>query len=151
MTAPTGSNAGAITQMKEKAEGWVAKTKLGNLHKRNVWFLLEKQFWPKVAYGVSTISSSFQDLEEYLVRTYYDLLQISGIRKSIKKELRQMDMGFYGLGFPHPAVECLVGQVPKLLSHYGSSLELGKHMQVSMKLLIIEAGISLQPLAEQYG
>ncbi len=110
MTAPTGSNAGAITQMKEKAEGWVAKTKLGNLHKRNVWFLLEKQFWPKVAYGVSTISSSFQDLEEYLVRTYYDLLQISGIRKSIKKELRQMDKRFYGVGFPHTGVGRVLGR-----------------------------------------
>jgi hypothetical protein len=151
MTAPTGHNAGALTQMKEKAEGWVAQAKLGNLHKHNVWFLLDKQFCHNVAYGISTISAFFGELDECLMRTYYDLLQISGVRKSIRKELRQLDRCFYGVGFPHSEVECLVGQVSKLISHYQSSLEIDKHMQVSMKLFIIEAGISLQPLAEQYG
>jgi hypothetical protein len=151
MAAPTGSNTGALSQMKEKVEGWVAQAKLGNLHKCNVWLLLDKQFWPKVLCGLSTISTSFQDLDECLIQTYYDFLPISGIRKSIKKELIQIDKVFYGVGLPHTGVECLVGQVSKLLSHYGSSLRLGKQKQVSMKLLIIEAGISLQPLAEQYG
>jgi hypothetical protein len=62
-----------------------------------------------------------------------------------------MDKSSYGVGCPHPGVECLVWQVLKLLSHYESSSELGKHAQLSMKLLIIEAGTSLQLLAEQYG
>ncbi len=150
MTAPTGSNAGALTQMKEKAEGWIAQVKLDNLHKCAVWFLLDKQFWPKVACGISTISASFQELDECLMRTYYDLLLISGVRKSIRKELRQLDRGFYGVGFPHPGVECLLGKVLKLISHYGISLGIGKHMQVSMKLFIIETRISIQPLTEQY-
>jgi hypothetical protein len=61
-----------------------------------------------------------------------------------------MDRGFYGVGFPHPRVECLVGQVNKILSHYGSPTGLGKHMQVSMELLIIEARVSCQPFTEPY-
>jgi hypothetical protein len=150
MTAPMGSNAGALTQMKETAEGRIAQAKLGNLHTRNVWSLLDKQIWPKVAYGNSTISASFQELDECLMRTYYDLHPISSVRKSIRKELRQIDRFFYGVSFPHLGVECLLRQVLKLISHYGSSSGIGKHMQVSMKLFIIEAGISLQPLAEQY-
>jgi hypothetical protein len=85
MTAPTGSNAGALTQMKKMAEKWVAQAKFSNLHKCNVWFLLDKQFWPKVAYGISTISAPFLDLDECLIQMYYDLLSMSGIRKSVKK------------------------------------------------------------------
>jgi hypothetical protein len=87
MTAPTGSNAGALAQMKENAKGWLVKASEAKLHKRNVWFLLDKQFWPKVAYGTSTISAPFKDLNECLMRTYYNLLPRSGVRKSIRREL----------------------------------------------------------------
>jgi hypothetical protein len=84
------------------------------------------------------------------MHTYYDMLSIGGVRKSVQKELLQMDSGFYGVGFPHPGVECLVGQVNKILSHYGSPTGLGKHMQILMELLIIEARVSLQPFIEPY-
>jgi hypothetical protein len=150
MTAPTGSNAGALAWMKENAEGRLVKASGAKHHKRNVWFLLDKQFWSKETYGISATSAPFKDLDKCLMRTYYDLLPRSGNRKSIRRELRQMDRDFYGIGFPHPEIECLAGKVTKLLSHYGSTSGLGKHMQVSMVLLVIEVGISLQPLLEQY-
>jgi hypothetical protein len=85
MTAPTGSNAGALAQMKENAEGWLAKASGAKLHKCNMWFLLDKQFWPTVAYGIHTISAPFKDLNECLMRTYYKLLPRSGVRKSIRR------------------------------------------------------------------
>ena len=150
MTAPTGNNAGALAQMKENAEEWLARATGANLYKRNVWFLLDKQLWPKVAYGISTISAPFEKLDKCLMKTYYALLPRCGVRKLVRKELRQMDRGFYRVGFPHPGVECLAGQISKLLSHYGSMSGLEKHMQVSMELLVIKVGISLQPLSEQY-
>jgi hypothetical protein len=84
------------------------------------------------------------------MRTYYDMLLIGDVRKLVQKELQQMDSGFYGVGFPHPGVECLIGQVNKILTHYGSPTGLGKHMQVSMELLVIEAGVSLQPFKKPY-
>jgi hypothetical protein len=59
-----------------------------------------------------------------------------------------MDRVFYGIGLPYPGVECLIGQVHRLLLHYGSPTGLGRHMQVSMAALITEAGVSLQPLSE---
>ncbi len=82
--------------------------------------------------------------------TYYDMLSIGGVRKPVQKELWQMGSGFYGVGFPHPEVECLIGQVNKILAHYGSPTGREKHMQVSMELLIIEARISPQPFTEPY-
>jgi hypothetical protein len=60
-----------------------------------------------------------------------------------------MDRGFYGVGLPHPGVECFVAQLNKLLTHYGSSSSLGIHMQVLMEMLVIKGG-SLQILSESF-
>ena len=91
MTCPTGCSQGAILQMREKAQKWIEKARGGNLHRRNVWFLLDKQFWPRVAYGISSILANFAELDQCLMRTYYDLLSVSGVRRSVKRELHQLD------------------------------------------------------------
>jgi hypothetical protein len=41
-------------------------------------------------------------------------------------------------------------QMNKMLTHYGSNTGLGILMQLSMELLITEAGISLQPLSTPF-
>ncbi len=74
------------------------------------------------------------------MKIYYNLLPICGIRRSVKRELRQLERGFYGVGLPHPGVECFIGQLNKLLTHYGSSSGLRVHMQASMEIFIIEGG-----------
>jgi hypothetical protein len=154
MTCPTGSSDGAITQMQEKAKGWVAKAKESKLHKGHFNFLLDKQFWPGVSFCISSMCAPFEELEECLMRIYYNMLPLCGIRRSVQKELRQLDRGFYGIGLPHPGVECFVAHINKLLMHYGCSSGLGIHMQVSMEMMIIEGGILTQILSEpfsQYG
>jgi hypothetical protein len=44
MTCPAGDSEGAITQMQEKARGWTIKASVSKLNKRNLVFLLDKQF-----------------------------------------------------------------------------------------------------------
>jgi hypothetical protein len=150
MTCPTGCSDGAIAQMQEKAQGWLSKARESKLHKGHINLLLDKQFWPGVLFGISSVSAPFGILEECLMKTYYDILPLCGIRRSVRKELRQLDRGFYGIGLPHPGVECLVAQINNLLVHYGSNSGLGIHMQVSMEMMIIEGGVSSQILSEQY-
>jgi hypothetical protein len=150
MTCPTGCSKGALQQMKEKAQKWIDKAKEGRLHCRNFWFLLDKQFWPGVAFGISSITASFDDLDQCMMRTYYDMLSLGGVRRSIQKELRQMDRGFYGCGLPHPGIECFIAQVSKLLTNYGCTTGLGVHIQTLMELMIIEGGVSNQILSQPY-
>jgi hypothetical protein len=119
MTCPMGCSLGAIQQMMEKAQKWIDKAEGGNLHRRNVWFLLDKQFWQGVSFGISSISACFTELEECMMQKYYDLFLISGMRRSIQCKLRQTDRGFYGCGFPHLGVECFIGQISELLTNYG--------------------------------
>ncbi len=68
----------------------------------------------------------------------------------MKKGVRYLGKGFYGSGCPHLGVECFVGQLEKVLTHYGSQTVVGKLLQSSMELLIIELGLSGQPLTEAY-
>jgi hypothetical protein len=61
-----------------------------------------------------------------------------------------MDQGFYGVGCPHPSVECLVAQITKLLIHYGCHSGIGLEMSVLMELIITELGLSSQPLCKLF-
>jgi hypothetical protein len=85
MTCPAGNSTGAIMLMKEKAQKWIDKAKGEKLHKRNVWFLLDKQFWLGVSFGISSIAAPYAELEQCMMHTYYNLLPICGIRQSVNR------------------------------------------------------------------
>jgi hypothetical protein len=59
---------GAIAQMNKKAQGWIDQAKSRKLNKQNLWFLLDKQFWPQVAFGINSIAAPLEVLEECLMR-----------------------------------------------------------------------------------
>ena len=61
-----------------------------------------------------------------------------------------MHLGFYGVGCPHPAIECFITQINKLLMHLGTKSLLGITMQASLELLILELSLSNQPFLEDY-
>jgi hypothetical protein len=76
---------------------------------------------------------------------YWQLVGRGGVCLSAPVGLRQLDRSFYGIGCPHPGVECLVAQLTKLLVHYGCRSWIGIQMQVSTKVLLTELGLLLQP------
>jgi hypothetical protein len=80
ITCPTGSSEGAIVQMQEKAQGWLTKAASSKLNKRNLSFLLDKQFWPGVSFGISSVCALFATLEDCLMRVYYDMFPLCGVR-----------------------------------------------------------------------
>ncbi len=89
--------------------------------------------------------TTFSEIDSYQYAMAYDR-----IRCTARKGTRQLNTSFYGIGCPHPAVECLVAQLNKLIMHYGSKSCLGLNLQISLELMIIEMGMTLQPLAENY-
>ncbi len=136
--------------MREKAVSWKEKAIGGKIHRRSTWFLLDRQFWPKVSFGLSCSFAEWDNLDNCLMKTYYNLMPIYGVRRSSPKKLRQLDKGFYGVGFPHPGIECFTMQLSKLLTHYGCPSGVGVYLQISMELLVIKLGLSLQPLQMDY-
>jgi hypothetical protein len=123
---------------------------MGKLSQRDVWFMLDKQFWPRIPFGLFAVTASYQDLLECLMKIYYNIHFQGGIRRTTKNGARQLDAWFYRVGCPHPAIECLITQLNKLIMHYGSWSFLSINMQVSIELIIIKMGTSLQPFAEDY-
>ena len=150
MTCPTGCNKGSIKYMLDKANAWKDTISAGKLSRQNVWFMLEKQFWSRISFGLCAVTATLPELSKCLMKTYYEIQPQGGIRSTARKGTRQLNAGFYGIGCPHPAVECLAAQLNKLIMHYGSKSCLGLNLQTSLELMIIEMGTTLQPLVENY-
>jgi hypothetical protein len=49
MTCPSGCNKEAIKYMLTKSRAWRDMIKIGKLSRRYVWFMMKKQFWPRVS------------------------------------------------------------------------------------------------------
>ena len=142
MTCPSGSAKSALDRMQTQATEWVDMAKNGTLHKRYIWLLLRVQFWARVGFGLSCCTASLPELETVLNRQYYHLLPLGGIIRSAPKDLRMLDIGFGGIGCPHPGVETLISQLNKLSMHYGCPSAVGVMMQASMEFFILQLGLT---------
>ena len=45
-SSPDGNAVETLVKMKEKGQEWIDQAKEGTLRRRDVWFLLDVQFWP---------------------------------------------------------------------------------------------------------
>ena len=149
-TCPEGVCDEQLECMDEKGEKWVASAQEGNIRRRDIWFLLDRQLWPRLGYGLGAIGARWEELAGALQRVWYDVLPMGGVICTARKPTRQLSRGFYGIGCPHPGVESLVQQMQKLLLHFGCQSSLGLQLKISLSHLIIELGMSVQPLQESY-
>ncbi len=67
MTAPS-SPIAVLVRISDKAQLWIDTAKNAQLSWRNMWFLVDRQFWPKVGFGIGMISASFDELTKCLHR-----------------------------------------------------------------------------------
>ena len=137
-SSPDGSTTGAIARIKKKAQEWVDRAKEGKLRRRDVWFLLDCQFWPRVSYGLCCNIARHEELENCLRKEY------------CAAPIRQTHKGFYGVGCPHLGVECLISQISKLLMHYGCGSNVGMKCRVSLRKLLLELGMTNQPFQASF-
>ena len=146
MTCLSGDYLAATTMMKEKAQEWIGCATLTKLARRALWLLNDRQFRPKVGFGIGVNTAPLSILSECLMKQYYKLVPLGGIRRSANWMVRQLDGGFYGVGCMHPAVECLTSQATKLLTHYGCDTAVGRLLQILCELHTLELGMGCQPL-----
>ena len=149
-TCPSGAAEETLKAMQEKAQAWVDRAKEGKLMRRDVWFLLDRQMWPGVGFGIGSCMASWKQLSLCLKKQYWQIIPMGGVIRTANAELRQQDRGFYGVGCPHPGVECLVDQLNLLLMHYGCSSAVGLKQQISLEYMVLELGLSLQPFQQSY-
>jgi hypothetical protein len=150
MTSLDGTTSASIRMMQDKSQQWINNVRNGHLHRQNVWFSLEKQFWPHIRHGLCSPTSIFQELDRALHRQYYQILPLGGVVGTTPVESRTIDAGFFSVGLPHLGVETSITMTNKLLMHYGCKTATGQFMQTSYLLLFAELGLSFQPLQELY-
>ncbi len=150
MTSPDRDSAGCIQMIQEKAQAQINAVRNGHIHRRNVWFSLEVQFWPKIGYGLCSLGATFHELEYALHREYYQILPLCGVVRSTPVDSWSINAGFFGVGLPHFGVEALIAMSNKLLMHYGCDTATGRFMQVSYSLFYLELRLLFQPMQESY-
>jgi hypothetical protein len=150
MTCPLGSHEAPIARMKEKAQGWVDLAISTNLPCRNLWFLANWQFGPKVFFGIGLNSAPDSVLAECLMKQYHALVPLRGVHWSANQMMGQLDKDFFDVGCPHPAIERLASQTTKMLTYYGCETAVGHLLQPSVALLILELGMGSQPFTVDF-
>ena len=84
---PSGGNRGALEAMQDKAQGWLYKEKNGKLQRRSLWFLIDKQLWPKLKYNLCVITSGFIQLGDCLQKQYWQIMIIGEIIRLAPKAI----------------------------------------------------------------
>lgn len=59
------------------------------------------------------------------MKQYYELVTLGGVRCLANWMVRQLNGGFYGMGCPHPGIECLAAQITKVLLIMAATWQLG--------------------------
>jgi hypothetical protein len=80
MTCPSSCNKGAIEYMLTKSRAWRDIIKIGKLSQWYVWFMMEKQFWPRVLHGLCAVLASYNVLSEFLMSMYCKIHLQGGIK-----------------------------------------------------------------------
>ncbi|KAL3795211.1 hypothetical protein ACHAWO_011196 [Cyclotella atomus] len=117
---------------------WANKAKASNLPLRDIHFSIEREFWPKCKYGLCGNNASYDNLTKAMDKPYHVLCPLGGVIRSVKRELRYLDTGFYSVGFPHWGIEAIIESTNKLMTHFGAQSLLGVQYQVSVELLVIK-------------
>ncbi len=94
--------------------------------------------------------ATLPELELVMLLFYGKMLPLGEIVWTASKGIQQLDRGFYGTCLPHPGVEAIVEQSNNLLTHYGCCTALGTKFQTPIKLLLVELGMTFQPLQLSY-
>ena len=136
--------------MQEKAQEWLDRAKEAKLRRRDVWFLLDHQLWPRVGYGLCSLSTEWKMLDDCLRQKWWQLVPLGVISGSVPHQMRDTSIGFYGGGCLHVGIECLIVQAKKLLMHYGCDSNDGQEMRISLEYMILELGLSSQPFQQKY-
>jgi hypothetical protein len=78
----------SLLKMKEKAQEWVDQAKEGRLRRRDVWFLLDVQFWPRVGYGICCNMAKHSKLKSVLSKQYYQMIPLGGVARTAPASVR---------------------------------------------------------------
>jgi hypothetical protein len=86
----SGGNATHLSSIKTKVGTWVSRMTNGHLPNHMAWIAYKHQLWPRVQYGLGTMTNDFKAADSLLHDEDYRMLNILGVACSVTKGLRCM-------------------------------------------------------------
>ena len=124
--------------------------KNGHLPAKWAWETYKFQLSPSIRYGIGTMANDMKAAEELLDDHDYNLLNILGIARTVKKGWRKLRTTFRGFGFRNLATEQLIERLNLLLQHYNTCSPISDKLNASLKYLQLQLGTKKCPLDLQY-
>ena len=147
---PAGGSAEQLRLIKTKLGEWISRMGNGNLPAKWAWVAYKLQLWPGAKYGIGTMTNDMEEAEELLDDHDYNLLNILGIVRTVKKGWRKLHATFGGFGLRNLATEQLIERLNLLLQHYNAHSPISDKLNASLKYLQLQLGTNKCPLDLQY-
>ena len=108
--APAGGNVAHLDYLSNKSKVWINRMKNGHLSNHLAWMAYKLQLWASLRYGIGTMTNDIEEAEELFKEQEQGVLNILGIVKNVKRELRRLQPTFGGFGLFNLATEQLFGR-----------------------------------------
>ena len=106
-----------LMHMINKGQKWGRRILHSSLQPAEVWQSFRTQALPSVRYGLISLMSSRQEVDEAFGAWYYSFLPALGVNRNITREWRTLPTQYQGLGLPQMSLEKLATLLLYLQRH----------------------------------
>jgi hypothetical protein len=143
--APAGGNVAHLEYLSNKSKVWINRMKNGHLPSHIAWMAYKLQLWAGLRYGIGTMTNDIEEAEGLFKEQEQGLLNILGIAKNVKRELRRLQPTLGGFGLFNLPMEQLVGRISLMMQHYHTPSNLSRKPDVSLNYQQLQVGTNKKP------
>ena len=136
--------------MISKGQEWTRRIRSSTLDTQEIWQSFSSQAIPSVKYGLMTLMSYRQMVDDQFQSWYYQCLPFLGITRSISKVWRTLPTEFQGLGLPNMSIKKLAASLTFLRQHWNNHTAVGKALRGTYELCQLEIGLEGNFLTRNY-
>jgi hypothetical protein len=133
-----------------RAETWATRVKNSHLSPRLTWKAYRYSLWPALRYGLATLATPLEQINNILHKHEYEILPRLGFNRHIKTEWRSIAREFGGAGMYKLTAEQCIGWIDALLQHFGSRSIIAIKMKAALEAIQLEIGCMGNPLEERF-
>jgi hypothetical protein len=148
--SPAGGNKGHLSYIKDKATHWVTRMTNGHLPSHIAWVAYKHQLWPRLCYGLGTMTNDLETTKRLLYSVDHKTLNVLGVMRNVTRGLWKLHSTFGGFGLFDLPTEQLISKVNMLFHHYHASTNLSKKLDASLAHLQLQLGTPYNPFTLDY-
>jgi len=139
--AMDGSNDVQVQQMREVAEKWNEKVRVGHLTRYDAWLALQSTVMKKLEYPLLALTLSENECTKIMAPILTGGLPKIGVSRSMARSLVYAPIKYQGLAIGNLYITQGLVQVKALLDHIWQGTTTGKLLRTSIEYVKIELGL----------